>query len=287
MRRLRISGLLLLVASIACQTRDKTVEGTVETHFSRQEGIEWAIEREIDNASKSIDIGVYTFTSRPLAQALVDAKNRGVEIKVILDPSHSSTDYSKAAYLVNNGIDVHVKRGNGLMHHKFALIDDSIIINGSFNWTASAEASNDENILILKGFPSTYLTYKNEFNRLWQESELWEAAPEVLVLSATNLRQLRKNAGTEVTVKGKVVRVGHSEKSDTYFLDFSKERDGFTVVVFSSVAVKFEGLQLNVEELEGDSVEISGELVDDPEYGLEIILDEPSQIKIIPSDTDK
>jgi phosphatidylserine/phosphatidylglycerophosphate/cardiolipin synthase-like enzyme len=213
MRSLRALGFLLIVAFLACQTSDKTVEGTVETHFSRQDGIEWAIEREIDNTHKSIDIAVYTFTSRPLAQALVDAKDRGVAIRVILNPSHSSTDYSKAAYLAQNDIDVHVERGARLMHHKFALIDDSILINGSFNWTASAEASNDENILILRGFPSTYIAYKNEFRRLWQESEPWEAAPEVLVLSASNLRQLKKNAGTEVTVKGKVVRVGHSENS--------------------------------------------------------------------------
>ncbi len=277
---------LLLVILLSCQTKESSKEGTIESHFSRQEGIEWVVEKELDNASKTINIAVYNFTSRPLAQALSDAHARGVSVKVIIDPSNAYETYSKAVYLAQNGIEVRIERGRGLMHHKFALIDDSILINGSFNWTASAETDNDENILILKGFPVTYKAFSKEFSRLWQESEPWQAKPpEPAVIPASNLRLLKKNAGKDVIVSGRVARIGHSEKSDTYFLNFADDRNGLTIVIFSSVVEKFERLGLSVADYEGDSVEITGELVDDPKYGLEIILEEPSQVKTLENKT--
>ncbi len=269
------------VVLLSCKTKESSKDGTVEAHFSRQEGIEWVIEKELDNANKTISVAAFNFTSRPLAQALSDAHARGVSVKVIVDPTNAHATYSKAAYLSQNGIEVRVERGRGLMHHKFALIDDTVLITGSFNWTASAEADNDENIIILKGFTSTYGAYSREFLRLWQESELWQSKPsEPTDIAATNLRLLKKNAGKNVKVSGRIARVGHSEKSNTYFLDFSDDRKGLTIVVFSSVVEKFESLGLSLLEYEGDSIEVTGELVDDPKYGLEIILDEPSQIRI-------
>lgn len=272
---------IILAGVFSCEIRERTVEGAVESHFSAQEGIEWVIEREIDNANKSIQVAVYVLTSRPLAQALIDAYNRGVKVRIILDPSNASAAYSKASYLVDNSIEVRVKRGAGLMHHKFALIDDTVLITGSFNWTASAEVRNDENILLLKGFPATYKSFEREFARMWEESEPWSAAPkEPSELSATNLRALRKRAGDEVTVYGRVVRVGYSERSNTYFLDFTQDRKGFTVVIFSSVVAKYDALGISIPDYEGDSVQVTGEIVDHPEYGLEIILDEPSQIRV-------
>lgn len=273
---------LVILCTLFCETRERSVEGSVESHFSAQEGAEWVIEREIDNATKAIEVAVYAFTSRPLAQALVDAHNRGVKIRIIVEPSNASSAYSKATYLINNGIEVKTKRGAGLMHHKFAVIDDTVLITGSFNWTASAEADNDENILLLKGFPATCKSFQREFSRLWDESEPWCAKPqEPEELSATNLSKLRKHAGDEVVVYGRVVRVGHSDRSNTYFLDFAKDKKGFTVVIFSSVVAKYDILGISIPDYEGDSVEVTGELVDHPEYGLEIILDEPSQIRVL------
>jgi len=275
---------IVLLGVLGCQTRERTVEGSVQSHFSAQDGIEWVIEREIDAAAKRIDVAVYTFTSRPLAQALVDASNRGVRVRVILDPSNASGSYSKAAYLVKNGIEVRTEKGAGLMHHKFALVDDSVLITGSFNWTASAEAENDENILVLKGFPATCRSYSREFERIWHEGKVWSEEPEEIPqLSATDLRALKKHVGEEVAVQGRVVRVGCSERSNTYFINFSKDRDGLTVVIFSSAVGKFKRLDIDITSYEGAQVEVFGELIDHPEYGLEIIIEEPSQIRVLSS----
>lgn len=275
---------ITFVLLASCEVKERTVKGSVEPYFSADQGIEWVVEREIDNAAKRIDVAVYTFTSRPLAQALVDACERGVRVRVLLDPAQAAGKYSKANYLANYGVDVRTEKGAGLMHHKFALIDDSILITGSFNWTASAEAENDENILLLKGFPATCKSYSREFERIWHEGKVWSEEPEETPeLLATDLRALRKHVGEEVTIQGQVVRVGYSERSNTYFLDFAQDRDGFTVVIFSSVVAKYEKLGISISDYEGAQVEVSGELIDHPKYGLEIILEEPSQIRVVSS----
>jgi phosphatidylserine/phosphatidylglycerophosphate/cardiolipin synthase-like enzyme len=279
----RISPLVITIVLLAsCEVKERTVQGSVEPYFSAGQGIEWIVEHEIDNAVKRIDVAVYTFTSRPLAQALVDAQERGVRVRVILDPSNASGDYSKAAYLVNNGIDVRTEKGAGLMHHKFVLIDDSVLITGSFNWTASAEAENDENILLLKGFPATCRSYSREFERIWHEGKVWSEEPEETPeLVATDLRALKKHVGDEVSVQGRVIRVGYSERSKTYFLNFSEDRAGFTVVIFSSAVKKFERLGIDISSYEGERIDVMGELIDHPEYGLEIIVEEPSQVRVL------
>jgi len=86
--------------------------------------------------------------------------------------------------------------------------------------------------------------------------------------------------GEKAKVCGKVVRVGYSERSNTYFLDFSDNEGGFTAVIFSSAVEKFDILNISILEYEGANVGITGELIDHPSYGLEIIVEEPSQIQV-------
>lgn len=279
----RISPLIITIALLAsCEVKERTVQGSVDPYFSAGQGIEWIVEREIDNAVKRIDVAVYTFTSRPLAQALVDAHERGVRVRVLLDPAQAAKEYSKASYLANYGIDVRTEKGAGLMHHKFVLIDDSVLITGSFNWTASAEAENDENILLLKGFPATCRSYSREFERIWRQGGVWKEEPgEIAAIPATDERKLKKHVGEEVSVQGNLIRVGYSERSNTYFLDFSEDKEGLTVVIFSSAVEKFERLGISILDYEGAQVEVLGELIDHPEYGLEIIVEEPSQIVVL------
>jgi len=136
-----------------------------------------AIINQIDSAEKSIDIAVYDFTSRPLARALVKARKRGVKIRVVLDREANGPKnrYTKYPFLKNNGIDVrfaipHIAwNRKGLMHNKFAIIDENTVITGSANWTASAFRINDENILIIHRYDIANI-YEKEFDRLWQHS---------------------------------------------------------------------------------------------------------------------
>ena len=101
------------------------------------------------------------------------------------------------------------------------------------------------------------------------------------LIQASDLRKLRQLAGTEVRVRGRIYRVGHSSKSNTYFLNFGPARSAFTGVIFSSAAELFERRRINPLNYEGREVEVSGEIKDDPRYGLEMILEDPSNIKIL------
>ena len=151
--------------------------GEVRVFFSPRGGCEEAILAQLDGAKRYIHVAMYAFTSRYLAQALVRAKDRGVEVKVVLDRSfQEESNYSKGDFLRRKGIPVKLispamLRGlrviKGLMHHKFAVVDGSVVITGSYNWTARAERVNYENLLIFVNSPGLAQAYEEEFRRLW------------------------------------------------------------------------------------------------------------------------
>ncbi|MBN2331813.1 MAG: DUF1669 domain-containing protein [Deltaproteobacteria bacterium] len=158
---------LLVVVSAAGAT-------PVAVYFSPEGGAEQVLVEKIDGAKTSIRVAVYTFTNRVLAQALLRAQERGVAVSLILDGNDES-EYSKGFYLYKRGIDVRYARGRrrkgkkasfGLMHHKFAVIDKKTVITGSYNWTASAEQWNYENLLIVNSVELA-LRYEQEFCELW------------------------------------------------------------------------------------------------------------------------
>lgn len=104
----------------------------------------------IENAHESIDVAQFTFTHPKLCNALLQAKYRGVHVRVILDRSSSFGASKQIKELLNeHGIDVVIQQGYQLMHHKMAWIDESFLIMGSANWTKSAFEKNQDDVLIL------------------------------------------------------------------------------------------------------------------------------------------
>jgi hypothetical protein len=95
------------------------------------------------------------------------------------------------------------------------------------------------------------------------------------------VEKIRGLAGNHARVRGKVYRVGHSSKSNTYFLNFGPSRSAFTGVIFASAFELFEQKKLHPKSYEGKEVELSGQIKDHPKYGLEMILEDPSQIKVL------
>ena len=88
-----------------------------------------------------------------ISKALVDAKERGVKVRVILDATAATNGYSKHNYLRENGIDVKVESWGGKMHMKAAVFDKKHVVVGSMNWTKAGEKKNDENTIIIKNSP--------------------------------------------------------------------------------------------------------------------------------------
>jgi phosphatidylserine/phosphatidylglycerophosphate/cardiolipin synthase-like enzyme len=141
--------------------------GTVtEVYFSPNGGCQEVIIKKIETATSTIDIAMYYFTSIPIAEALVKAEKRGVEVRMYLDKSQKKGKWSKGSYLAKNGAEIRYKKGSGLMHHKFAVIDGKVVITGSYNWTKAAEVRNDENLLVIydEGIVKRYL---RKFKELW------------------------------------------------------------------------------------------------------------------------
>jgi phosphatidylserine/phosphatidylglycerophosphate/cardiolipin synthase-like enzyme len=133
-----------------------------EVLFSPKGGCAAAIVREIQSARSSLLIQAYSFTSAPIAAAVVEAHRRGVRVQVVLDKSNRSEKYSAADFLAHATVPVFIDAKHAIAHNKIMVIDDSTVITGSFNFTKSAEENNAENILILRS-PVLAARYSDNF----------------------------------------------------------------------------------------------------------------------------
>jgi hypothetical protein len=95
------------------------------------------------------------------------------------------------------------------------------------------------------------------------------------------VEKIRGLAGNQARIRGRVFRVGHSAKSNTYFLNFGPTREALTAVIFASTAELFEKNKISPKNFDGREVELQGEIKDHPQYGLEVILESPAQIKVV------
>jgi phosphatidylserine/phosphatidylglycerophosphate/cardiolipin synthase-like enzyme len=142
-----------------------TPSGTIplpEIYFSPKGGCTQAIVRELKAARQSILIQAYSFTSAPIAAALVEAARRGVLIEVVLDKSNKTGKYSAADFVAHAGIPTWLDEKHAIAHNKVMILDEATVITGSFNFTKAAEESNAENILILRS-PELASRYTQQF----------------------------------------------------------------------------------------------------------------------------
>ncbi len=127
----------------------------IQSYFSPSDGTTSRIAKTLSKAEKSINGSIMTFTRRDLADTVIAVKNRNRKARLVLsNDTDSGTQFS---YLQSNGVDIRLKGfTNGLLHHKYAIVDAEpfgytpYVITGSHNWSSSAENSNDENTLIIQ-----------------------------------------------------------------------------------------------------------------------------------------
>lgn len=136
---------------------------SVMAFFSPGGGARQAILDNINEAQTEILVALYYFTDPGLADALIEGKNRGVDIRVILDRSQRKGKYSQAKRLTEAGIPVHFDSNHRIFHHKFMVVDERILITGSQNWTKSAEMMNAENIVQFRSSPELVTKFKTQF----------------------------------------------------------------------------------------------------------------------------
>ena len=122
----------------------------------------------INKAEKYIYIPAFVITHDKLTEALVQAKSRNVDVKIIIDATNVTTKRSKLKVLRNAGIDVKVENYAGKLHSKSIIIDDKYVIAGSMNFSNSGETKNDENCLIIED-ERLAKYYKGFFEYLWSK----------------------------------------------------------------------------------------------------------------------
>lgn len=113
----------------------------------------------INGAKKTIYIQCYSFTSKPIAQALLAAKKRGVDVQIITDKSQIKSKGSVVIPLATRGVPIFVDHRVAIAHNKTMTIDARIVMTGSYNWTKAAEDRNAENLIIFYDHPGLIKDY--------------------------------------------------------------------------------------------------------------------------------
>ncbi len=121
--------------------------------FTPAQRCEPLIVASIASAKGEILVQAYSFTARPIANALIDAKRRGVDVRVLIDGGRDDEHKSASRHLLAAGIPLKFDYCCQTAHNKIMIIDAQIVITGSYNWSASAESRNAENVLVLKNEP--------------------------------------------------------------------------------------------------------------------------------------
>lgn len=127
--------------------------------------------RELNGARRTVDVQAYSFTSQPIARALVQAEQRGVQVRAVLDKSNASQKYTAATFLLHAGVPTYIDDKHAIAHNKVMIIDGTTLLTGSFNFTKAAEKNNAENLLVVKNDPALVQTYQRNFETHLQHSE--------------------------------------------------------------------------------------------------------------------
>lgn len=143
---------------------------TYQTCFTPGQACEALIASKIGDARKQILFQAYSFTSKPIAAALIEAKKRGVEVVALLDKSQRTEQYTGATFIANAGIPVRIDDKVMIAHNKVIVIDGNTVLTGSFNFTKGAQEKNAENVFIINGDSDIAKAYSENFGRRWQLS---------------------------------------------------------------------------------------------------------------------
>jgi phosphatidylserine/phosphatidylglycerophosphate/cardiolipin synthase-like enzyme len=157
------TGALTLVFTVRWLHRQLATPPSVAVFFSPKGGCTDTVVRELKAARREVLVQAYSFSSKPIAQALVDAKLRGAKVEILLDRSNEQEAYSDLKFFAEQGLTPLVDAQHAIAHNKLMIVDRTTILTGSFNFTHQAEVENAENLVILKGNPELVRAYVANF----------------------------------------------------------------------------------------------------------------------------
>jgi len=168
---------LALLPGFAAARETAAVPGTValaggsaQALFSPWDDIEGAIVASLRAAQRQVLVQAFSFTSRPIARALIDAKRRGIDVRVTVDAAETRRlEGGRIPELAAAGIPVFVEERYQSAHNKVMVIDadlpTSTVITGSYNWSFAAQRRNAENVLIMRGQTALAGRYRMNWER--------------------------------------------------------------------------------------------------------------------------
>lgn len=176
MRFLPAVALLLMFAVVlpAQEPSPKPIKGEMQVWFSPNGGCAEAVVDALSKAKESVYVQAYSFTSVPIAKALVEAHKRGVKVEVVLDKSQKTEKYSSADFLTHEGIPTYIDAVHKIAHNKVMVVDGQTVITGSFNFTKAAEEKNAENVLVIRGNKELAKLYLQNWQWRWDATEAYK-----------------------------------------------------------------------------------------------------------------
>ena len=161
----RQSSLVEEVAqAIRTHTDRAPASALIETGFSPEGNAERLVLKVINSSTKSVRLAAYSFTSPRVVRALIDAKKRGVDVRVVADDSGAKSKAGSAALnlLVGANIPTRINGEYAIHHDKYIIVDGRHVQTGSFNYSKAAAQSNSENVIVIwhnSELAATYLRH--------------------------------------------------------------------------------------------------------------------------------
>ena len=175
LRRCCLSGLISLSLFAPVPA---VYAASIETGYSPEGTALQLVLKTINSAQQEIRLMGYSFTSPEVVSALVRAKHRGVDVKIVLDEKGNRSKASQAAMnvVVNAGIPLRTNGHYAIMHDKVIIVDNHTVESGSFNMTRSASSRNSENVLVINDVPEVAQTYLQHWQSRWDGGTDWHSS---------------------------------------------------------------------------------------------------------------
>ena len=175
LRRCCLSGLISLSLFAPVPA---VYAASIETGYSPEGTALQLVLKTINSAQQEIRLMGYSFTSPEVVSALVRAKHRGVDVKIVLDEKGNRSKASQAAMnvVVNAGIPLRTNGHYAIMHDKVIIVDNHTVESGSFNMTRSASSRNSENVLVINDVPEVTQTYLQHWQSRWDGGTEWHSS---------------------------------------------------------------------------------------------------------------
>lgn len=146
----------------------KLNNNTYKILFCPEDACEENVLKELNKAENNIYFMTFSFTSKPIADKLIEKQKQGVLVEGVMEKQRVTHQYNKYTHLIKNGVNVAPDKNKYILHHKVFIIDNKTLITGSYNPTGNGDKRNDENMIITND-PAVVQEYLEEFERVWNE----------------------------------------------------------------------------------------------------------------------